>query len=135
MFNRSKALAVALLFATFVLGTAIGAASWAALKDDGGRPTTRRDRERPSYAERLERDLGLTTAQRDSVEVILERRHAAMRTVWSEMEPRYDSLRAQINNEINAVLNEEQREELRRLEARADSVRGHREGRGENERD
>lgn len=133
MFNRSKALAVALLVATFVLGTAVGAASWAALKDDAGIPT-RRDRERPSYADRLERNLGLTTAQRDSVEVILERRQAAMRAIWSEMEPRYDSLRTQLHNEINAVLNEQQREELRRLEARADSVRGHREGRGENER-
>ena len=134
MFNRSKALAISLLVATFVLGAAVGGAGWAALKDDGGRPM-RRDHERLSYAERLERDLGLTTAQRESVEVILERRQAAMREIWSEMEPRYDSLRAQLRSEISAALNEEQREELRRLEARADSVRRHREGsRGEDER-
>jgi hypothetical protein len=134
MFNRSKGLAVALLAATFVLGAAVGGAAWAAMKDDGGQPM-RRDHQRLSYAERLERDLSLTTAQRESVEVILERRQGAMREIWREMEPRYDSLRQQLQTEINAVLNEEQREELQRLEARADSVRRRREGRGENERD
>jgi hypothetical protein len=58
-----------------------------------------------------------------------------MREIWREMEPRYDSLRQQLRAEISAVLNDEQREELRQLEARADSARRHREGRGENERD
>ena len=133
MFNKSKALAVALLVATFVLGAGVGGAAWAALQDDPG-PPMRRDRERPSFAERLERDLRLTPAQRESVDVILDRQQAAMRTIWSEVAPRYDSLRAQIQSDINAVLNEEQRAELQRLEARADSARRHREGRGENER-
>jgi hypothetical protein len=133
MFNKSKALAIGLLVATFVLGAAVGGAAWAALEDDRG-PPSRRGRERVSFAERLERDLGLTTAQRESVDVILGRREDAMRDMWSEMQPRYDSLRAQIRGEIDAVLNEEQREELRRIEAHADSVRQHREGRGENER-
>jgi hypothetical protein len=133
MFNRSKALAVALLVATFVLGMTVGGAAWATLKDDTGAPP-RRDRERLSYAERLDRDLGLTMAQRESVEVILERRQDAMREIWREMEPRYDSLRQQLRAEISAVLDDEQREELRQLEARADSARRHREGRGENER-
>jgi len=134
MFNRSKGLAVALLAATFVLGAAVGGTAWTAIMDDGGQPT-RRDHQRLSYAERLERDLSLTAAQRESVEVILEQRQGAMREIWREMEPRYDSLRQQLQTEISAVLNEEQREELQRLEARADSARWRREGRGENERD
>ena len=133
MFNRSKALAVGLLVATFALGAAVGGAAWSAVQD-GSRPPPRPGRERLSYAERLERDLGLTTAQRESVEVILDRRQAAMRAIWSEMEPRFDSLRGQIDNEIDAVLNEEQREELQRLRLRADSARRHRDSRGENER-
>jgi len=127
MFNRSKTLAVALLVATFVLGMTVGGAAWATLKDDTG-IQPRRDHERLSYAERLERDLGLTTAQRESVEVILERRQGAMREMWHEMAPRYDSLRQQLKTEIGALLNEEQREELQRLEARADSSRRRRGG-------
>jgi hypothetical protein len=132
MFNKSKALAIGLLVATFVLGAAVGGGAWAAFQDDHG-PPSRRGRERVSFAERLERDLGLTAAQRASVDSILGRREDAMREMWSEMQPRYDSLRAQIRREIDAVLNEEQREDLRRIEAHADSVRRHREDRGENE--
>ncbi|MGD8727122.1 MAG: periplasmic heavy metal sensor [Gemmatimonadales bacterium] len=133
MFSRSKALAVALLVATFALGAAVGGTVWAALEGDRS-PQPRRERERPSFAERLERDLGLTIAQRESVDVILDRQQTAMRTIWSEMTPRYDSLRALIRNQIIAVLDQEQREEFLRLEARADSARRHREGRGEHER-
>lgn len=132
MFNRSKVLAVALLLATFVLGMAVGGAVWSAWQ--GNRMPDRPPRERMSYAERLERDLGLTAEQRDSVDAILQQRQSAMRVIWSETEPRFDSLRGLIEQEIQAVLTEEQREELGRIRARADSARRHREGRSENER-
>jgi hypothetical protein len=72
--------------------------------------------------------------QRESVEAVFDRHDGAMRQIWSEMQPRYDSVRAQIRSEIDAVLTEEQIQELRRLEAQRDSVRRHREDRGENDR-
>jgi len=134
MFNRSKALAAALLVATFLLGAAVGSVAFAAWGKDGGRRPRPEPRERVSFAERLERELGLTTAQKDSVEAIMERRDSAMRDVWRQMEPQFDSLRSQINNEILTVLDEQQREAFEQMNARADSARRPPDRRGEHER-
>lgn len=134
MFNRSKALAAALLVATFLLGAAVGSVAFAAWGRDTGRRQRPEPRERVSFAERLERDLGLTTAQRESVEVIMQRRDSAMRDVWREMAPQFDSLRSQINNEILTVLDESQREAFQQMMARADSARRPPDRRGSHER-
>lgn len=130
MFNRSKVKAASLLFATFVLGVAVGGVALAAWgENDSGR--SRRPRERVSYTERLQQELSLTAAQRESVEAILERRQEAMRQYWREVGPQFDTLRAQVRTEIMAVLSEEQQEAFQQLMARSDSARRHRDRRGE----
>ena len=133
MFNRSIALAVTLLIATFVLGVAVGGgavAAWGDKPERQPRPT----RERVSYSERLQQDLDLRAAQRESVEVIMERRQDAMRQMWRGISPQFDSLRQEINQEIMAVLDSGQQATFQDLIARADSARRHRDRRGEHER-
>jgi Spy/CpxP family protein refolding chaperone len=123
MFNRSKAMAGALILATFVAGAAVGVVG-SSVTEDGDRGRRDRDRPRMSYAERLQNELGLTDAQRESVSAILDRRQDAMRQIWEETRPRFDSLRVQVRNEITALLDESQREKYQALIARADRPRG-----------
>jgi hypothetical protein len=125
MFSKSKALAWSLLAATFLAGVALGGvgmAAWAG--DDDDRP--RHPRERVSYADRLQQELTLTAAQRESVQVILERREERMRQLWEEVHPQFDTLRTQIREEITAVLDDEQRERFAEMIAHSDSARRHR---------
>jgi len=132
MFNKSKALAWSLLAATFLLGAVVGGVAmetWG--EDDDGQRY--RSRERVSYADRLEAELALTAAQRESVQVILDRRGEAMHGLWNEYRPRLDTLRDHIRGEIISLLDEEQREKFSEMVAHSDSVREH--GRGRSSRD
>lgn len=126
MFDRSKVFAAALLTAMFVAGGAVGIAvggAWGADKDgDRGR----RGRERMSYTERLDRALDLTEAQRESVAAIMDRRQNAMRAIWHEVEPRFDSLRTQIRGEIMSILDSAQQREFMQLITRSDTSRNSR---------
>ncbi|MDH3292313.1 MAG: periplasmic heavy metal sensor [Gemmatimonadota bacterium] len=126
MLNRSKSLAVSLLAATFLLGVAVGGVALAAWGDRGDAPE-RPPRERQSYSDILERELSLTTAQRESVDVILTRRQQAMTDMWAEIGPRFDSLRAQIRVEIAQVLDEEQQGKYQDMITRSERYRGGRE--------
>jgi Spy/CpxP family protein refolding chaperone len=126
MLNRSKSLAVSLLAATFLLGVAVGGVALAAWGDRGDAPE-RPPRERQSYSEILGRELSLTTAQRESVDVILTRRQQAMTDMWAEIGPRFDSLRDQIRTEITQVLDEEQQAKYQDMITRSERYRGGRE--------
>lgn len=121
MLNQSKLWAVALLIATFAAGAVAGGVVAAALGDEPGE--RHRPRGRMSYAERLERELGLSAAQRESLDAILARRQQAMGELWRQVEPRFDSLRAQIRTEITAILDSDQRAAFQALIARSDSVK------------
>lgn len=132
MLNRSKLWAAALLFAVFAAGIAVGGAASAAWGDPRGSEAT--DGRRGRYAERLQQELALSQEQRDSVDAILARRKAAMRALWSEIEPRFDSLRTAIRAEIATLLDAEQTEAYRALIARSDSAHAHRHHRGRNGR-
>jgi hypothetical protein len=125
MFSKSKTLAWSLLAATFLLGVAVGGiamAAWAG--DDARRP--RREHERMSYSDRLQSELSLTQVQRESVEVILGRREEQMRELWDQMHPQFDTLRAQVRDEITNVLDDQQRARYAEMIAHSDSVRRHR---------
>ena len=127
MTNRSKTLAVSLLLATFVLGVAIGAvgsAAWGDRAERQRRPPPQR--ERPSYAEILQQELGLTAEQRDSVEAILGRREQVMEQLWREIGPRFDSLRAQIRVDIGRILDAEQNAKYQDMITRSEQRRGER---------
>lgn len=133
MFNRSTLLAASLLTATFILGVAVGGGTVAAWGDKPDR-SDRPPRERVSFSERLQQDLDLTAVQRESVDVILDRRQEVMRQMWHEISPRFDSLRGQINQEILAVLDSGQQKTFQGLIARGDSARRHRDRRGDHEK-
>lgn len=133
MFDQSKLFAGTLLVVTFVAGAAVGIALSGAW-DDGDDDRRHRGRERLSYTERLDQALDLTSAQRESISALMDRRQATMRGIWHEIEPRFDSLRAQIRSEILALLDETQQQKFAKLIARSDSARAARERRGSGER-
>ena len=57
------------------------------------------------------------------MQVILDRREGAMRQLWQDIGPRFDSLRGQIREEITAVLDSGQIDTSEDLERRADRRR------------
>ncbi|MEE8191230.1 MAG: periplasmic heavy metal sensor [Gemmatimonadales bacterium] len=132
MFNKSKALAWSLLAATFLLGAVVGGVAMETWGDDyDGRRYG--SREHVSYTDRLEAELALTSAQRESVQVILDRRGEAMHELWNEYRPLLDTLRDQIRGEIMSLLDEKQQETFSEMIAHSDSVREH--GRRRSSRD
>jgi hypothetical protein len=125
MLNKSRALALTLLLAVGATGFFSGHATGALRGDkrDCGR------RERPSYSGLLQDSLGLTDAERDSVQAILVRHRAEMNAVMETIRPRLDSLRIHVNNEVAAALPPEKREaftafrdRMRTERARRDSM-------------
>jgi len=122
MFNRSKAWALGLLVATFLVGVLAGAGTQRVLE---GRDQSRRaGRSRPGYVEHLTAELKLTPTQQDSVRAILERTRPAMEGLWQSVRPSYDSLRAAMQQEIAAVLEPAQRERYQELIRDWDRRRG-----------
>jgi len=118
MFNRSKAQAIALLAAVFVLG---GAAGW-------GVDTWLRHDARPhgpdAFVSYLTKELGLDSAQRDSVRAVLDRHHPQMDTIWRDVHARVDSLRHVMRAEIFTHLTEPQRKKYLQLVAEQAHQRG-----------
>ena len=85
MLNRSKFWAVSLLLTVFVSGVAVGGPVWNTIYDRGtpgggrrGGPPESREHGRRSFAEHLQGDLNLSTAQRTAVDSILAESQDAM---------------------------------------------------------
>ncbi|MGA2384007.1 MAG: hypothetical protein ABSG61_11310 [Gemmatimonadales bacterium] len=119
MFNKSKAWAVGLLIAVAAAGFAAGMAvqSWASHRGRGD-----------GYSGYLTHELGLTSAQHDSVAAILRRHRPEMHTIFLTIRPQLDSARSRVNEEIRAVLTPAQQPAYQKLldrdraeRARADS--------------
>lgn len=101
---KSKLYAIGLLAAVGVAGFAVGAATMS-------RADTRKSadyRERFSYSGMLGDELGLTTAQRDSIRAITRAHRPAMHALLAPVRPQMDSLRARMRAEIRAVLTGDQ---------------------------
>ena len=120
MFNKSKAWAVGLLVAVGIAGLAAGAAlqSWVSHRGRGD-----------GYSGYLTRELGLTSAQHDSVAAILRRHRPEMHAIFMTIRPQIDSARARVSDEIRGVLTSKQQANYQRLldrdraeRARADSA-------------
>jgi len=124
--TRSRFAAGLLLLATFLLGGFFGGAvsTYAERRDFAKR---HRHGERPTYVERLTRDLGLRESQRDSVGAILDLHKPVMDSLWAVVGPRFDSEREKIRAEIRAVLAAEQVEKYNAMIRRQDSLRAERE--------
>ena len=111
MLNRSKLSAVALLAMVFLAG---GAAGWL-LRDipgHGGRPRGRGPDAMVAY---LSKELTLTPAQSDSVRAIFARHRTEIETLWGQVRPRFDSIKAVVRGEIDAQLTPDQRAKHQRL--------------------
>ncbi len=141
MLNRSKIAAASLVLVTFVAGGVVGSVISDAWGNDE-RPSSERsrgrdgDRERrPSYSERLGDALDLTTAQRESVSVILKRRQEGLGQIWTETQPRFDSLRLEIREDISKQLDSVQQATYQEMISRSDSARAAHEARENDDRE
>lgn len=120
MLNRSKAWALGLLTTTLLVGLLAGAGVERLLDARQGS----RRAHRPGYVERLTADLNLTPTQQDSVRAILDRTGPEIEALWRSVRPRYDSLRAAMQDEIRGLLDEAQRASYDSLIERWDRRRG-----------
>lgn len=126
MFDKSKLWATGLLVAAFAAGVAAGVASTAwGDRHEGDRRG--RQREQVGYLDRLNHDLQLSPAQRDSVSAILKRYDEPMRELWRRGRQQVDSMRLLVRTEIDAVLNPEQQARYQIMNQRLDSLRAVRE--------
>lgn len=100
MFNQSKAFAIGLLVAVLLAGIAIGATGSRWMMGHRALPP----RPNRAYADRLAQQLGLDSAQRDSVAGILRRYDPQMRAIFRTVEPQLDSLRERLRTEIRSQL-------------------------------
>jgi hypothetical protein len=114
MNGKSRAWALALLVAVFLVGGAAGAAVDRMLVGDRevssgqrGRTSGDRDRRR-SYLDWLGAQLELSEQQRAEVQGILERHRDQVSGLWREMRPRYEELQQQARAEIRGLLTEDQ---------------------------
>lgn len=119
--TRSRLGAAFLLVATFVLGGLVGGAA-TSMADRKSHTEVRGDHPRPSFVDRLQTDLGLTAAQRDSVQAVLDRHQPAMDSLWQIIRPQFQSERQTIRNAISALLTSDQQAKYLELQ-RQDSLR------------
>jgi hypothetical protein len=111
MLNRSKLAAVALLAAVFLAG---GASGWV-LREGTGRSGRSRNRGPDAMVAYLGRELKLTATQSDSVRAIFARHRSEIEALWSQVRPRFDSIKTLVRAEIDAQLTPEQRARHQRL--------------------
>jgi Spy/CpxP family protein refolding chaperone len=122
--TRSKLWVVVALVTTFAAGVVVdwGLRTWAGAH--GGGLWGRGRRHGPdAVVPYLARKLALSAAQRDSVHAIFERHRCDMVTLWRATRPRFDSLRAAIDAEIEAQLSPAQREQFHALAPRRERPR------------
>ena len=134
MLNKSKFYAVGLLIAVFAAGIALGAGVSAAASDSGRPRAETTPRRQEGYAGRLQRELQLTQAQRDTVDHILNRYQDSMNVVWHSMRPRMDSIRVAVRLDIMNALDSLQQAQYRDLIHRTDSIRAARPRDGRHDR-
>jgi hypothetical protein len=124
--TRSRLAAGLLLLATFVLGGFFGGAvsTYAERRDFAKRHG---HRERPTYVDRLDQEISLSSPQRDSISLILDRHRPVMDSLWAIVGPQFDSERESIRREIRALLSPEQLDKYNAMIQRQDTRRLERE--------
>lgn len=115
----SRVGATLLLLAVFVAGGIAGGALEASHLLEARRPP----RGPGGFVQYLAGELTLSPAQQDSVRAILQRHSGQMDSMWAEMRPRFETLRATIRSEIAAQLDGEQRQKFDDLNRREESRR------------
>lgn len=112
--KQSRLRAGGLLVAVFALGAVAGGAgmTWAEhRRADRSRPP----RVREGLMTRMTTQLDLSQAQQDSIRDILKRHDPAMDSMWSEVRPRFDSLRAVVRAEIQGQLTPDQQRKYKEM--------------------
>jgi Spy/CpxP family protein refolding chaperone len=114
-----RALAALILLGCFAVGVIVGGAGDRFLLLRQGRlmPRGAADFVSRHVVDRLDHELKLSTAQRQQIVVILERRHDKVTAIWEGVRPQ---VRAEVNAttvEINAVLTPEQRVKFAKIRA------------------
>ncbi len=121
MVTVNKLKAVLLLFLAALLGAGLGA--WAARELGRHGPGRGRWHGPEGYVQMLDRELELSPTQEDSIRAILRRSAGAMDSLWSEIRPRFDSLRSVIRSEVRSQLSAEQQVRYQQLVERLDAER------------
>ncbi len=121
---RSKLWVVVALVTTFAAGVGVewGLRTWIGAHPGGVWGRGRRHGTE-AVVPYLARELDLTAAQRDSVHAIFERHRCDMAALWRQTRPRFDSLRATIDAEIETQLSPTQRERFHALAPRRERTR------------
>lgn len=117
IFASGKTRAVLLLVSALLLGIGLGVAGSAWAREGHWMGSSGPDRKPAGYLTRLSEELDLTPVQRDSVAAVLERYGPQMDSVWAEVRPRFETVRAAMRSEIERQLTPEQQrkyEEMRR---------------------
>ena len=123
--TKSRAGAMILLVATFVLGGLLGGVltSWLERR---AHDQARRERPRPSFVERLSQDLTLTADQRLQIQRALDRHQPGMDSLWNQIRlqfPQMETERLAIRQEIIALLTPAQQAKYAAIIQRQDSLR------------
>jgi len=122
MKETSRWKAIGLLSLAALVGAAAGSATTVAVMGRG-HEGGRHHHGSGWFVELLQRELDLSTTQRDSVEAVLDRYSGPMERIWTDMETRIDSLRTAIRLDIRAQLSAEQQARFTAVTARLDAER------------
>jgi small-conductance mechanosensitive channel len=123
----SRLRAVALLVIVLLAGSAIG--WYVADNTHDKRRAARKGTEK--LLKRMTQRYDLSSAQQDSIRVILNRRRADIDSLWADVNPRFESIRSATNAQIEAQLKPEQVVTFReRLKAREEKRREREKARG-----
>lgn len=120
MKQTPKLWAAALLGVVFTTGAVAGSmatSAWSERDRDEWR-----ERNRRSFSEMLNEELSLGDAQTAGVARIIEDFRPRLCEIWSEMRPRYQSMRTEVNDQIRELLNPEQQEAFEVILNRSDSI-------------
>ncbi len=107
MLTRPKTWALLLLAATFLAGAVVGSglrALWARRAEAAATRTHGPDR----MLAALTTELGLTPAQHDSISAVLQHHWAQLYAVWQTVQPRFDSIRADMDSQVVRQLTPDQ---------------------------
>ena len=114
MIPRSRLGAVGLLVAALSLGALVGGIAVSAAEHRDGGPVAHQHG-RDGFMARLTEELTLSAPQQDSIRAVLDRHRPAMDSMWQEVRPRFDSVRAIMRGEIRAQLSAEQQSKYQQM--------------------
>jgi len=114
MIPRSRLGAVGLLIAAMSFGALVGGIAVSAAEHRDGGPVAHQHG-RDGVMARLTEELALSGEQQDSIRAVLNRHRPAMDSMWQEVRPRFDSVRAVMRGEIRVQLSTDQQAKYQQL--------------------